>query len=613
MSDSRFNYFVSASVFILLFFLFQIYALQIGSVNESEKVIADQSSANYYFPSSRGNIYDRNGEVLARTVVIPKLYLDTNLIDNDIEEYLLFLNHYLPEEDFSYLEEDAALKNKVIDIGLITNELYNVINLSSYDYPAFITIDFPFREYPYGELASHVLGYTGIPNQDDVRLFPVSDLHQIVGKNGVERQYELHLSGVPHLLTITKTNVKNYILGERGKDLYLTIETQLQSVVEESLVLGIDLANKNNTEFTDEIERGAAVVMNIKSGEVYSMASIPTFDPNQFISGISDSQFTQIQKEQAFNNFAIQGLYPPGSVFKVVPYWLSYNEYIYPEGISTFNEKYFAEECLSFQFTDGSQQVYCDWKKDGHGYVDYHEAIQKSVNVYFWEIALRIWRLYENSEQESILQDYARNLGFGEYTGIDLPYEKKGIVPDRAIFEEWSSTDPDRVREEGWLGGDLMNLIVGQGAITTTPLQVANAYASLIRGSLFEPSISSIKDPESIVRNDLDMEKDFSDMLLLDLGLVTNPGGTAYKSFSIMGDLIYDVGGKTGTAQTTIGKNSTSWFVGVDSIADPEYVVVVVIEEGGSGSAVAAPIARRIVQYLRGTELTSVEFGEVTE
>ena len=159
-------------------------------------------------------------------------------------------------------------------------------------------------------------------------------------------------------------------------------------------------------------------------------------------SGISDAQFSQIQKNQAFNNFAIQGLYPPGSIFKVVPYWLSYNEEIYPEGIDSFDQKYFAEECLSFQFTDGSKQVYCDWKKDGHGYVDFHQAIQKSVNIYFWEIALKIWRLYENDEKESLLQNYARDLGFGDYTGIDLPYERKGTVPDLSLIHISEPTRP---------------------------------------------------------------------------------------------------------------------------------------------------------------------------
>ena len=597
-----------------MFFVYQIYNLQIRETSLSSNTIARQATKNYYFPSPRGDIYDRNGNILARTTKVPKLYLDTNLIlsEDDVSRYLDFLSFFI-DLNPELSNQEFLQENKILDLGIVDYEIFNSISLASFDYPALLLVDFPYREYPYGSLASHILGYTGIPNQDDVNLFPVSEQHQIVGKNGVERYYEKILSGTPTSMNLTKTNKKDYSLGIKGQDISLTIDVELQEIVESSLLSGIELANKNKLESFDTIQKGAVVVLHINSGEVYAMASAPTFDPNQFISGISDAQYSEIQKNQAFNNFAIQGLYPPGSVFKAVPYWLSYNEQIYPEGIFSFDQEYFAEECLSFQFTDGSKQVYCDWKKDGHGYVDFHEAIQKSVNIYFWEIALKIWRLYENQNEEAILQEYAKDLGFGNYTGVDLPYERKGIVPDRELFDEWKTSEPDLVREEGWLGGDLMNLIVGQGAITTTPIQVANAYANLIRGYTLKPKININLNPEKLPEKILNIDSDFKRMLLKDLGLVTNLGGTAYKSFMVMGNYALDTGGKTGTAQTTAGKNSTSWFVGVDSVNSPEYIVTVVVEEGGSGSAVAAPIARRIVQYLKGLEITPVEFGEVTE
>ena len=614
MDTKRLHSFLFFCIIIFMFFVYQIYNLQIRETNLSSNTIAKQATQNYYFPSPRGDIFDRNGNILARTTKVPKLYLDTNLIlsEDDVSRYLDFLSFFInlkPElSNQEFLEE-----NKILDLGIVDYEIFNSISLASYDYPALLLVDFPYREYPYGSLASHILGYTGIPNQDDVNLFPVSEQHQIVGKNGVERHYEQVLSGIPTNLNLTKTNKKDYSLGMKGQDIFLTIDLELQKIAESSLLSGIELANKNKLESFDTIQKGAVVVLHIDSGEVYAMASAPTFDPNQFISGISDAQYSEIQKNQAFNNFAIQGLYPPGSVFKVVPYWLSYNEQIYPEGIFSFDQEYFAEECLSFQFTDGSKQVYCDWKKDGHGYVDFHEAIQKSVNIYFWEIALKIWRLYENQNEESILQEYAKDLGFGNYTGVDLPYERKGIVPDRELFDEWKTSEPDLVREEGWLGGDLMNLIVGQGAITTTPIQVANAYANLIRGYTLKPKININLNTEKLPEKILNIDSEFKSMLLKDLGLVTNLGGTAYKSFMVMGNDALDTGGKTGTAQTIEGKNSTSWFVGVDSVNSPKYIVTVVVEEGGSGSAVAAPIARRIVQYLKGLEATPVEFGEVTE
>jgi len=247
----------------------------------------------------------------------------------------------------------------------------------------------------------------------------------------------------------------------------------------------------------------------------------------------------------------------------------------------------------------------------GHGKVNLTSAITQSCNVYFWDIALTIWRNFGNEEGESILQEYARELGFGKKTNIDLPFESTGIVPDRNLFEYWRINQPERVRPEGWLGGDLMNLIIGQGAITTTPIQVANAYRTLLTGENLAPHLN--KNTKLEINNVVNVSDEFVLTLLKDLNTVTSSGGTAFKAFSILGKTADDTGGKTGTAQNPGDRNNTSWFVGIDSISNPKYIIVTVIDEGGSGSAIAAPVTRRIIQSLRGLELTSVEFGEVTE
>ena len=157
-----------------------------------------------------------------------------------------------------------------------------------------------------------------------------------------------------------------------------------------------------------------------------------------------------------------------------------------------------------------------------------------------------------------------------------------------------------------------MNLIVGQGAITTTPLQVANAYKTLLTGYFSNPYLNKDQKDNQNFR-DLNIDEDFIQFLFEDLNLVTNKNGTAYFAFEMLGQQANDIGGKTGTAQNPGNKNDTSWFVGVDSISDPNYIVVTVVDEGGSGSAVAAPISRRVIQHLIGVELTAVKFGEITE
>ncbi|MEL1222385.1 MAG: penicillin-binding transpeptidase domain-containing protein, partial [Candidatus Neomarinimicrobiota bacterium] len=289
------------------------------------------------------------------------------------------------------------------------------------------------------------------------------------------------LSGIPGELTFLGSEIIDSKQPIPGRDLFLSIDSSTQLVTKESLQQGIDLANKS-FESTNEIKRGASVVLDIENGNIISMVSLPDFNPNKFVSGISDFEYKQLDRDQAFNNFAIQGLYPPGSVFKVVAYWLALSENIFPEGLNNKDSKVDCEGSLSFGFDDGSQQVYNDWKLEGHGKVDLTDAIKQSCNVYFWDIALNIWRNFGNTEGESILQEYSKELGFSEKTNVDLPFEKVGIIPDRNLFEEWKISRPGLVREEGWLGGDLMNLIIGQGAITTTPLQVANAYRTLLTG-----------------------------------------------------------------------------------------------------------------------------------
>lgn len=597
------------SIFSVVIFS-ELFVLQVLDNEENAQQIENQNFEVFYIPAARGEIFDINGNKLASSILEPYLFLNLKKINEDNKKtYTQLIQFNFKEISNSEIEE--FFKSKDLFIKIINLSQYDPeIRIRLLDFEAFEVFNLPTRSYPYNELFSHVIGYVGNPNKDEQNNFPNSINNKLVGKTGLERYYENIISGTASEVIVQNGNIVEIKPSVSGKDIQLVLNTKTQNVVKESLQEGIILANKN-FETTNMIERGAVVVQKIDTGEIVSMVSLPDFDPNQFVLGISEFDFKQLNRTQAFNNFAIQGLYPPGSVFKVVAYWLALNEGIFPETAINAQDYIDCEGSLSFGFDDGSKQVYQDWKPDGHGKVNLSQAMKQSCNVYFWDIALKIWRTFGNTDSEALLQEYSKQLGFSSLSNIDLPFEKEGVVPDRELFEEWTISRPELVRPEGWLGGDLMNLIIGQGAITTTPVQVSNAYRTLLTGEKSSPFLS-LESSNNIIEK-INISDEFVKFLLDDLNLVTNPGGTAYRSFQIMGDQIFDIGGKTGTAQNAGDLNNTSWFVGVDSISDPKYIVVTVVEEGGSGSAVAAPISRRIIQHLRESELTPVEFGEITE
>ena len=595
---------------IFLGLIFNIYNLQIINREDAIESVNIQTLDTFYIASPRGEIYDKNNNKLASSSLEPHLFINLRKINGkNISKYEQYIKYNFTDLEDIFISDLFESKNLMVKVANITELSFDERqSLSSLD--AFEIFDFPVRKYEYDNIASHIIGYLGEPSLEDIKSFPLAAYSNIVGKNGLERYYQKDLAGNPTQIIFQGSEIKEIVNGSPGKDIISSLDIDLQIVATESLLQGMQLANER-FESSNKIQKGAVVVLDIRTNEVLSLVSLPDYNPNNFVDGISNREFNELNITGAFNNYPIQGQYPPGSVFKVVAYWLAEQENLYPEGLSSRNGKIDCEGSLVFGFNDGSQQVYNDWKEEGHGRVNLSSSIKESCNVYFWDIALKIWRDYEGTSSESILQEYAKSLGFGELTNIDLPYEASGVVPDRNLFEDWAVSQPERVRAEGWLGGDLMNLIIGQGAITATPIQVANAYRTLISGKLSKPYINlDQQDNKELL---LEVNETFINFLLQDLNSVTNEGGTAHASFSILGNNVKDVGGKTGTAQNSGDKNNTSWFVGIDSISNPRYVIATVVEEGGSGSAIAAPVTRRIIQSLRGVNPTPVKFGEITE
>ena len=594
----------------------------------------------------RGNIVDRNGILLATSR--PQLVLEVDRaelpieVENDVIQRLAAILDVSPVEVRGQVERARSGEVALLTEFQIDTDTAYLVMEQRRSLPGVAVKALPVRGYLRGQLMGHVLGHIGLPSAADLERLPQMDANTPIGKLGVEREYDDFLQGTPGQVAY-RINAQGDVLdvvGDpveplQGATLRLTLDIPIQEAVEEILVEAIELSNTLKDEREPDpgripgpAERAAALVMEVETGAILAMASYPTFEPESFVGGIDIETFDELSSRQAFNNLVIQGLKPPASTFKTITYVTALEEGIFPEGVSSPDEVIQCSPQLEADFVDRSQLVWRNWTyPEADGYQDLHDAIRRSCNIYFWEIALYIWDTYKLTEREGMVQDWARGLGLGRATQVDLPFENEGILGDRQLFEEWRESQPWRVRREGWLGGDLMNLVVGQGPILATPIQMAVAYASAVNGgTVYQPRVADrletadgqvIRTMEPRVLRTLDMHADTVESLRTDLASVVS-GGTARRAFANMGPVAGQIGGKTGTAQAFTDQDgtfhdSTAWFIGVAPIDDPMWVVAVMVDEGGSGGAVAAPAARAIFQYLLGDPVTALEAGEDTE
>lgn len=636
--------FLFTGLFVVLFF--RLWFVQLVEGEE----LAEQADANIltleYLEAPRGNIIDRNGIPLAVSTSRIVLEVDRAELpveeEDDVIQRLASLLGVTPVEVRALLEEAGSGQVAVIsemDIG--ADVAYQILEQRR-TLPGVAVRVRPVRQYLQGELMGHVLGHIGLPDQEDLDRLPNIDVETVVGKQGVELQYDEFLQG--SLGRVSYRQAPNGDILEEvgqidpvpGDTVHLTLDIPTQQVAERVLAEAIELANDLKEEAEPEepprisppAERAAALVLDVNTGEVRAMASHPTFAPQAFVGGIDVAAFEELSEKQAFNNLVIQGLKPPASTFKAVTYVTAMEEDIFPEDAASPEDAIDCSAQLEADFVDQSQLVWRNWTyPEDDGRQNLHGAFQRSCNIYFWEIALSIWRAYSRTDREDLVQQWADQIGFGRRSQVDLPFENPGVLPDRELFERWRRTQPWRVRPEGWLGGDLMSLVVGQGSILATPLQLAVAYSSLVNGGVvYQPWVVDrvvSSEGELVIDNGprvlrtVDISPFTVESLRRDLAAVVQRG-TAAKAFEEMGPLSARISGKTGTAQSFTDQegvyhDSTAWFAGVLPADDPQWVVVVMVDEGGSGGAVAAPAARAIMQHLLQVPVTPLVAGEETE
>lgn len=645
------------TIFISLFSILglRLWFVQIAEGAEAVSQAEGQSVIEVMIPAPRGDVFDANGVLLASSRYVPALWVDRHFVEGDDRDRLIqSLSALLsqPADDIAKLYDEAGPNGRFQVATIDTVKAYQVAEQLR-DYPGVSVEKIPERVYLQGESLAHVIGHMGKPTREDIEADPDLDPETRIGKLGIERSYEDFLRGTPGVVTYSLE--AGEISAETrtvdpfpGNQVFLTIDSQLQSVVEEGLIAGIAEANKIKADLRaagrgenarNEVMRGSAVVLDVRTGAVLAMASHPSFDPGLFVGGLDQATFDELQAQNAFLNLAVGGLYPPASTFKAVTYMTLLEKDIpFPantDGVDAPNKLVHCDGEMQVPLTDGSAQKLRDWYGDRDlGWLNYHDALSNSCNLFFYAVALGVWESWRGSPLENVIQDEARSLGFGEQTGIDLTGEAGGVVPDRALYESWKEQmledeDAPKLLTEDrleavspWYGGDLMNLAIGQGGLLATPLQVAAAYATLANGGTFYKPyvVSRVVSPDgqlvqttspTIVRK-TELDPEDVRQLLTDLNRVVTVG-TARQAFEGFGDSLGQVGGKTGTGQSVKAKDNHAWFAGVAPIDNPRYAVVVLLDEGGSGGAAAAPIGRYILQHLMGEELDPIRAGQLAD
>jgi penicillin-binding protein 2 len=572
--------------------LLGVMASRLGWLQLSEgqryKTLADKNRINIkLLPPSRGLILDRQGQPLAvntqnfRAILIPEQTEDMKASLRQLKSLIS-----LTDEEIKGTLERASKSAKFLKVEIKDNlswEDVATIEVNLPDLPG-ISIDVgEVRDYPDGVPMAHLIGYVGAVSKGEVSDDPLLSLPGFkIGKTAIEKKFDAELRGVAGA-----SEVEVNVLGREVREL-----RNKPSVKGKPLVLTIDSSLQNFAQARLAMERSAsAVVMNAKTGEIYALASHPTFDPNIFARGIPSDLWEELLSDPGhpLTNKAVAGQYPPGSTFKMVTALAGLES----GKITEHTHQY----CPGF-FNFGNARFHC-WRKEGHGSVNVVRALAESCDTFFYGVA--------NDIGIDRIAEMGRKLGMGSKLDFDLAEERPGLMPDKA----WKK----RELGQTWHPGETIVAAIGQGYVEATPLQMAVMTARIVNGGVaVKPWLAGMvgterQNPDSWPS--LGLKKENLALMLEGMYEVVNvPHGTALGSrITIEGQ---EMGGKTGTAQVRritraqrdagVKNEDLPWkdrhhalFVGYAPVHDPTYVCSVVVEHGVGGSKAAAPMARDLL------------------
>jgi len=591
--------------------LVRLWSMQVLSGAEFSAMADDNRVRELNVDAPRGRILDRNGTPLVENR--PALAVCVAPSAKDDEDLLYRLSTLL-DIPVSEIEErvsskrQEALAPRVVAVD-VSAQVVAYLSEHEAEYPGVEIQTLAVRTHPKGTLAAHVLGYTGEVSEEQLKLpeFEGYALGDVVGKTGAEIQFESVLQGDKgyRRIEVDAAGRARRLIEEAepipGSDVVLTIDADVQAVAEQALVRALEEAHDD--EFPDAAA-GAAVALDVKTGDVLAMASYPTYDPELFLGGIAEADWEALNakdSEYPLTNRAIMAQYPTASTMKAFT-GLAGLEY----GVSREWAQYY---CPGKWTEMGEQWPKWCWDHGGHGTISFHDGIVESCDTVFYEIG---YEFYKQGDEK--LQKMFREFGFGSDTGIDLPGEVNGRVPDAQWKLEFNENYPEYQK---WLPGDTVNIAIGQGDLLATPLQVAAGYAGIANGGkivrphVLKEVLDSSGEPVRVYEPETAAEPQVSDanLAIMRRALVdVTEEGTGESAFRGFGAT---VAGKTGTAQVT-GKDDFAWFAAFAPADDPQYAVAVVVEQGGHGGAIAGPAAREILASLLGLPVEHVQAVDIS-
>ena len=620
-----------AAVFLVL--VGRLWMLQLTNWTKYAQQAVGNRTQRAFESAPRGLIFDRNGVILAENNPVwnvnivpcdfPQDQAEAERIISQLASILGGSTSQIREQIEQIRSQSTVDAVPLKNIGEdVPSEVVARIESRQLELPGVVIDQRARRYYPQGSLAAHVLGYaraitaeqyaqvkdltyprqSGLPQSTAVGWAaikePIYAPTSIFGQDGVEATYDVYQHTSPAIPVLQgrrgyrlyEVDAAGNLIGlldhqepVAGASVYLTIDARLQKMAEAALEQTI--AGSRRT--------GAVVMLDVHTGEVLVLASKPSFNPNAWVKGFSDEEWRRLSHDprHPFLNKAIAGEYPPGSVFKMI----SAAAALEAKDLDTSRRFH----CSGIIHEGRDHQPFRCWKKKGHGYMNFWQGIAQSCDTYFYELVREVGLSSDD------IADYARRFGLDRPTGIDLPGETEGAVHDRRWKRE--------VLREPWTTGNTLHMVIGQGFLTVTPLQMAVVTAAVANGgTLLTPRVvrkivwpdwlgwdsQLLNEPES--RN-VDVSPETLEKVRRGMQLaVTSPDGTA----QIMQGLGVSVAAKTGSAEHFPGKPTHAWFACFARVDNPRYVVVVFVSEGGYGSTTAAPIAR---------QLLAAAFGRISE